>query len=149
MDSRGIELYKLYVELADRVSERRLKANTFFLSINSFLIALAGLLKAISLEHLAKPWSLFVCAAGIAMCYFWYRLILSYKGLNTAKFKVIHDMEAELELKPFDAEWVHLESGENDNVYKPLTHIELNIPRIFIALYVVILTWSTLELALL
>ena len=149
VDAIEIEIYKIYVELADRVSDRRLKANTFFLSVNSFLIAFAGILKAINLDHLAKPWAIFVCASGIAMSFFWYRLLLSYRGLNSAKFKVIHQMEEKLALKPFDEEWKHLELGKNDELYKPLSKIEQNIPIVFVILYGVILLWSLLELLML
>ena len=34
-----LDQYKLYVEMADRISSRRLTANSFFLSLNSILIA--------------------------------------------------------------------------------------------------------------
>src|SRR5256885_4461010 len=37
-----LEQYKLYVEMADRISSRRLTANSFFLTINSAIIALGG-----------------------------------------------------------------------------------------------------------
>jgi len=37
-----LEQYKLYVELADRVSQRRGTANTFFLSINSLVAVVVG-----------------------------------------------------------------------------------------------------------
>jgi len=38
-----IEQYKLYVELMDKVSERRHQANSFFLTVNTILVtALTG-----------------------------------------------------------------------------------------------------------
>lgn len=37
-----LEQYKLYVEMADRVSGRRALANTFFITLNSGLLVLLG-----------------------------------------------------------------------------------------------------------
>ena len=39
-----LEQYKLYVEMADRISARRQTANSFFLSINTAIIALISYL---------------------------------------------------------------------------------------------------------
>ena len=36
----NLEQYKLYVEMADRISSRRQNANSFFLSINTAIVAL-------------------------------------------------------------------------------------------------------------
>ena len=41
-----MEQYKLYVETADRVSERRSTANTFFLTANTLLISIFGAIVA-------------------------------------------------------------------------------------------------------
>ena len=41
-NSTQLELYKLAVEMADRVSARRALANTFFLTVNTGLAALLG-----------------------------------------------------------------------------------------------------------
>ncbi len=37
-----LEIYKLYVEMADRISSRRHNTNSFFLTINSAVIAVLG-----------------------------------------------------------------------------------------------------------
>ena len=87
-----LEIYKLYVEMADRVSGRRQSANSFFLSINTAIIALVGYLQ---LGNNAEAgFSLFwlVAPAGMILCYLWYRLVRSYRDLNSEKFKVIHEI---------------------------------------------------------
>lgn len=76
--------------------------------------------------------------AGITMCYLWYRMVLSYKGLNGGKFKVIHAIEARLPLALYDTEWEMLGRGENKKVYWPFTHIELWVPWIFIGIYILL-----------
>ena len=77
--------------------------------------------------------------AGITMCYLWYRIVLSYKGLNSAKYKVVHAIEARLPLALYDTEWEMLGRGERKDLYEPFTHIELKVPWIFIILYAALL----------
>ena len=69
------------------------------------------------------------------MCYLWYRIIVSYKGLNGGKFKVIHAIEARLPLALYDTEWEMLGRGEKKEIYWPFTHIEMIVPWIFITIY--------------
>lgn len=42
--SHLLDQYKLYVEMADRISQRRTTANSYFLSVNSAILAFAGYL---------------------------------------------------------------------------------------------------------
>ena len=133
--AHSLEIYKMYVERADAISSRRESANTFFLSVNTVLIGLVGYLDKD--EACAK---LAIGCAGILLCYFWYRLLLSYKGLNTAKFQVVHEMEKRLPLSPYDAEWEFLGRGKNSDCYKPFTHIEIWVPRVFLGLHAAAIT---------
>ena len=132
-----LEIYKTYVERADAISSRRESANTFFLSVNTVLIGLIGYID--ESEAFAK---LAIGLAGIVLGYFWYRLLLSYKGLNTAKFRVVHEIEKTLPLSPYDAEWECLGRGEDSDKYKPFTHIEIWVPRVFIALHLVAIAFT-------
>ena len=43
-DEIVLEQYSLYVEMADRISARRHSANSYFLAVNSLLVALSGYL---------------------------------------------------------------------------------------------------------
>ena len=72
------------------------------------------------------------------MGYLWYRIIFSYKGLNGGKFKVIHVIEARLPLALYDTEWEMLGRGKNKDLYWPFTHIEINVPWIFISIYLIL-----------
>ncbi len=131
-----LEQYKLYVESADKVSQRRVSANNYLLTVNAFLITLYGL--AASLPHAqAQAWQYVVPAAGVLVCVTWFELIRSYRNLNTAKFKVIHDLEKVLPVALFEWEWKLAEQGQG-KAYKPLTHIEKWIPIVFIILYIIL-----------
>jgi hypothetical protein len=92
------ELYKLAVEMADRVSARRGIANSFFLTASTAVVALlAG-------EHLR--W--YLAVAGIVLSASWWALLKSYRDLNTAKFEVILAMEERLPVRVYGDEWDRL-----------------------------------------
>jgi hypothetical protein len=97
-----LEQYKLYVESAQLISERRLHSGNFFLAINSSLVAAFG----ITLSSFGKHrWNVVIPLTGILVSVVWLRVVKSYKDLNTAKFKVIHEMEAYLPAALFKYEW--------------------------------------------
>jgi hypothetical protein len=129
-----LEMYKLYVTMADNVSSRRQSANSFFLTVNTALVAIWGSAKHfIGEEALSVIWLLAIC--GIVLCFAWYRLVRSYKDLNSAKFKVIHLIEQQLPLSPYDAEWESVGRGKNKKIYLPFTYIEIFVPWIFIFIH--------------
>lgn len=144
----SLEIYKAYLEMADRISARREKANSFFLAVNTALIALlatGALSRGPAVPHALEL--LVPIAAGV-LCYLWYRIIRSYRDLNSAKFKVIHAMEQQLPLRPYDAEWESVDRGKNAKLYLPFTHVEGVVPWLFMALYATLvvsgLPWSTI-----
>lgn len=132
------EQYKLYVESADRSAAQRSAANVFFLSINSLVAAaIAGFW---SHPPDANPWLLlFPLSILEAMCYFWFRLIGSYRQLAGVKWQVVGALEERLPASPWlKAEWkAGLEEGTDRSVYWPLTHLEKWIPRAFGLAYLV------------
>lgn len=130
-----LEQYKLYVEMADRISHRRQTANGFGLSINTALLGIVGLVAARCTPTQLYVMVIVIAAAGLLMCYAWYRLVRSYRDLNTAKFEVIHAIEARLPISPYAAEWLAVGEGKNSKLYKPFSHIEMWIPRIFMLAY--------------
>ena len=71
----------------------------------------------------------------MVLSFLWYRLIRSYKDMNSGKFKVIHEIEKQLPLKPYDAEWTALGRGKDPSLYLPFTNIELFVPWVFFAIH--------------
>jgi hypothetical protein len=147
-----LEQYKLYVQMADKISERRQSANSFFLTVNTALIAFLGLVASPNVGGDAGvaaspplPWVLVVSAAGVALCYSWFRLVRSYKDLNSGKFKVVHAIESRLPASPYDAEWEAVGRGEDPMLYLPFTHVEIWIPWVFAALYMLLAIWNVVE----
>jgi hypothetical protein len=133
-----IEQYKLCVEMADRVAARRNLANTFFLTLNSALVAALGTwmsgAKRPDPPVLAAVAGLLVV---LAVCATWWFTVRSYRQLNWGKFKVIEALEERLPARAFvSAEWKILGEGRNWRVYTPLIHVERWIPVIFGVAYV-------------
>ena len=135
-----MEQYKLYVELADRVSERRGVANSFFLLVNSAAVVTLGSL-GISLDPVS-PWLLvFPTVILISICGVWFYIVKSYGQLNFGKWKVVGVLEERLPASPWwRAEWQALGEGKDPSLYWPLTHIEKWVPLVFILLYIGMLT---------
>lgn len=141
----ALEIYKIYVEMADNISTRRQSANSFFLALNSAIVALVGYVN-LSPDQQSTGYSFFwlVAITGMVVSFLWYRLIRSYKDINSGKFKVIHIIEKQMPLRPYDAEWIALGKGENPKLYLPFTHIEIYIPWTFFVLHLLVFIKSLL-----
>ena len=125
------EQYKLYVESAERVSERRISANNYLLTVNAFLVTLYGILAA---SPYRSYWTILVPVAGILVSVTWHRIVISYRDLNSVKFKVIHELEQHLPAALYEYEWQVAEKGRG-KAYRPLTHLEQWVPIVFVVLY--------------
>lgn len=136
------EQYKLYVEMADHVSERRDKTNRFYLSLFLAIFTLLSAIFSISSNYHGVVMGILICS--ILICINWYQNILSYQRLNGAKFDVINCIENRLASKGFTIEYklVKLENHKN------LTKIEMNIPIFFIILFGLIFVWIIVDLTL-
>lgn len=136
--SHLLDQYKLYVEMADRISQRRTTANSYFLSVNSAILAFVGYLT--SKDSSEFLWLLAV--AGGTLTLLWYSIIVSYRNLNTAKWGVVHEIEKRLPISPYDAEWEAVKRGTDSKLYRPISHIEAGVPWVFFVLHIVVFTKS-------
>ncbi|MEV2223998.1 hypothetical protein AB0E01_29540 [Nocardia vinacea] len=132
-----LEQYKLYVEMADRVSARRSMTNSFFLTLNTSAFTIIGVL--LQLHPGRAEWMLaFPTSALVVQCGAWYYLLRSYRQLNAAKYQVVGALEERLPASPYwRAEWTALGQGRNRRLYRPLTHLEQWVPVIFALTYVI------------
>jgi hypothetical protein len=143
-DPRVLDIYKLAVEMADRVSARRAVANAFFLTVNTTLVAVVGL----STQSDSTLRFTAVCLAGVAGSVCWWLLLRVYRRLNSAKFAVINQIEAEhLPVKPYTEEWAELMPGDEaptrrarlGKAFRELGGVERIVPIVFGLLYIVLL----------
>jgi hypothetical protein len=130
-----LEQYKLYVEMADRVSARRGLANTFFLTLNTAVFTTIGFFWKDRPE--ASRWLLvFPLIVLLAQCMAWFWIVRSYRQLNSGKWAVVGALEKRLPASPWwRAEWEALGRGEDPAKYWPLTHIEQLVPLLFAVTY--------------
>lgn len=139
-DPRVLELYKMAVEMADRVSARRSTANSFFLTVETAFVAVLS----VATPTLQKaPWwtALAVMLAGVILSASWWLQLRSYRDLNRAKFNVINAVEKGLPLKVFSNEWDTLQEGRMKGWrgrYAELGDIERIIPIVFAFLYLLL-----------
>lgn len=132
-----LEQYKLYVEMADRISARRGLANNLFLSLNATFFV--GAIHAFSGDPYQGP-TVLLTAGWLALCLEclgWRRLIRSYAQLNAAKYMVIGAMEERLPASPYwRAEWVALlGEGRDRRRYSRLSDAEQLVPVVFVVIY--------------
>lgn len=142
------DMYLAYLQYADSVSDRRMRTNSFFLSLQTGLFIFLGYIfsKDAAAELGALKWV--IPLVGVVIGLFWRQLITSYRNLMTSKFDIIHRIEAHMPLAPYKAEWDVLAQGKDSSVYRPLTHIEVWIPYLFVVAHCVIfilwLPWAWL-----
>ncbi|MFC6568615.1 RipA family octameric membrane protein [Actinoplanes utahensis] len=130
-----LEQYKIYVEMADRISARRSLANSFFLTLNTLVLATVGVFWKD--QPSANPLYLLIpLSALLIQCAAWFWILRFYRQLNSAKYTVIGLLEEGLPASPYwSAEWRALGEGRNPSRYWPLSHMEQWIPIMFALVY--------------
>lgn len=129
------EQYRLLVESAEKVSERRKTANEFYLGVNAFLVACFGI------EDKVAGQSAYGLSAilgfGIVTCLLWFVALRSYRQLNSTKFSVILELEELLPARPFGNEW-EIVGAQRGTGYVRMSRIEQWMPIAIAGFYVLI-----------
>ena len=150
------EQYKICIEMADRVSQRRNLANTLFLTLNTgVLTALAVTLEKVNIGDAPSETGLTLIVSGfsiialislILVCCAWQTIITSYRQLNRAKYLVIGAYERMLPTSPYyHAEWCALGEGKDPDKYTQLNVVESFIPKCLIFAYTLIIAFLVLR----
>lgn len=141
------------VEMADRVSSRRMAANGFFLSVNTAIAGFITLIYTNSIVDEKRVVATIISLVGLLITATWFFAIRSYRRLNAAKFAVINSMEQNLPVQYFSEEWKNLTASSDDlepatlrrrwiqlkDRYTTLTNIESFVPLAFGLLYIIVL----------
>src|SRR4051794_2572262 len=132
-----LDQYKLYVEMADRVSQRRGATNTFFLTLNSAVFTVIGVFWKAQLG--GKAWLLvFPLVIALGQCAAWWSLIRTYSRLRSAKYVIIGLLEERLPACPYwRAEWIALDENQAWRKYLPVIRPEQTVPILFGLVYLV------------
>lgn len=160
-DAIVLDLYKTAVDLADRWTSRRAGANTFFLTLNTALAAIVGIVSSArrppphgSLPTFDGFGLALTAVAGILLAVVWWALLRYYRRLSKAKWDVINMLEERLPARPFTDEWAKLHPRETISgaaakrtwlerlqlrvEHREATVVEQIVPWVFIAIYVVL-----------
>ena len=142
-----LEQYKLYVEMADRVSQRRDQSNRFYAGLMSAIVALLVVMGRLGVS--GSNWDIALLVAGllgVSLSVIWYINLGSYRVLNSAKYHVINDMESQLPRAGFTDEWAYLRPEKGPARYFQLTRIERYVPLLVLVLFVGIVAYSIYSL---
>ena len=135
-----LEQYKLFLQTSEDLVNRRQNVNSFYISISSALVAIMGALLALDLAQKAKLVVGFVfCVIGVILSLSWSKLLVCYGNLNSSKMKIISNIEKQLPLSLFDAEWAALSDKLNKKRYVSFTQSEQIIPRLFCLAYLFVM----------
>lgn len=143
-----LEQYKLYVEMADRVSQRRDQSNRFYVTIVSALAAIVVVIARFGVPAdgangaLSDIGFLAIGLFGLALSGVWWLNIRSYRTLNSAKFEIINRIEKHLPFAGYSEEWQILRPPEGRKPYLQLTRVEQFVPIIFMALFALLIAYS-------
>ncbi len=130
-----LEQYKTYVESADKISDRRINVNTFFITLNSALITVMTI-------FFSNTYLLLLLAfLGIIFSILWFLNIKNYKQINSCKFDIIQQIEKYLPINLYKAEWDILTKNKSDKKYIPVSKLEMFLPFVFILIYTVIIIY--------
>jgi hypothetical protein len=137
-----IEQYKIYVEMADRVSARRSVAHTFFLTFHAIIISVLGL--TLNNNHNINNLGMlaFPLLGLLVLCYAWWRLVQYFRRVSRAKSNVIAELETRLPTRSF---WsAERKAMSRDNPYNPLKRMEVTLPFVFAFIYILIYIYVAL-----
>ena len=132
-----LDLYKMAIEMADRVSARRGQANQFYVSLETLIVGVPALLQVSDQgQVLGEGRGNILSLLGIIVAAVWWLQLRSYRDLNKAKFEVITEIEQNhLPIQIFKLEWDKLSSDlvpSWRSRYAELGTVERLVPVIFI-----------------
>jgi hypothetical protein len=139
-----MEQYKTFAEMADRISNRRTLANTFFLTTNSAFVILVS--PTLSGTSAGAGWKNLVMLALICQCVIWFSILGSYRRLSSAKYRIIGEIEDALPIKPWHHEWQIMGASKGLQRYWRLGYLERWVPGVFLIAYATALAVNLVNL---
>ena len=129
-----LEQYKLYVQSADNVSNRRVASNRYLVPLNAALVAIYGFQSTGT--AFAPYWIILVGLVGVIVSGLSWNIIKSHRDLNNVKFQVISELEHLLPASIYDYEWRIANEGKGER-YRSVSWVELWLHFMFLGLHIV------------
>ena len=140
------EEYKLFIEDTARLSERRQTAANTYVTVNGAIIGFITYL--VTSADLNSWWFSLAVApivvAGIMVCVFWRQSIQKYKALINLRFKVLREIEEQIEgsSRVFHREDElypqHTDGGSQPTKGLNISDLESRLPTLFSVLYLIL-----------
>jgi len=137
-----LEQYKLLIDSAHKVDERRGGSNNFFVSINtifvSFVLVDPFKFQVLEIKHI--PLLELLMLVGIIIVWDWSRILNSYKKLNYVNYLLIKALEMQLPTFVFslrgeiEAEQEDKKSSDKSNIILIKENI---LPKTFLFIYII------------
>ncbi len=140
-----LKQYRLAVERADAVSDRRATMNEYYLVLTSVILSVAGIgvggafVGSPVIPPRLAPW---VSLVGVIVTASWLAAIYASNQLNRAKFHVINRLEERLPVAVFTVEWNFRTTGSEmaqaarGRVYTSSTVVESIVPAALLLLFI-------------
>ncbi len=123
----NIEQYKMFVESAEKNSEKRINQNNIYLTFSLALFSF------VSITELDKLSFYILCMLGIIISIIWLLTIDNYSKRNKVKFDIINEYENKNDLNWF------VEEQKRILVLTNLSFLEKLLPIAFIVIYLIIM----------
>ena len=123
----NIEQYKMFVESAEKNSEKRINQNNIYLTFSLALFSF------VSITELDKLSFYILCMLGIIISIIWLLTIDNYSKRNKVKFDIINKEENKNDLNWF------VEEQKRILVLTNLSFLEKLLPIAFIVIYLIIM----------
>ena len=137
-----LEQYKLFLQTSEDLVERRQKVNSFYISVCSMLVTLIGAIFAMDFDmDTSIVVCCILCVIGVILSFSWSEMLSCYGKLNSSKMKIISNIEKQLPLSLFDAEWAALSDKLNKKKYVSFTESEQRIPKLFGLVYLCVIAF--------
>ena len=130
-----IEQYRIYVELTDRTSYRRIIINLFFLVVNLVLVGIVALAISNNINVKNHPSAILVTIpyfAVLVFCYSWWKIIRFFRHHVQIKNRIVPSLERRLPSRVWLTE-EHI--AEARGSFKPIRFLEIYMPFVFMGIY--------------
>lgn len=125
MKDYSFEQYKIFVESAEKNSEKRITQNNIYLTIN--LAFLSYLLT----QNIEFKYLVITSVVGVVICLIWFLTIVNYCKRNKVKYDIINELEENFH-DLYKEEWKRI------SILTSLSTYEKIISIIFLIIYIII-----------
>lgn len=139
-----LEQYSEMMMSTESMMDRRQNTSSFYISINTAMVALMGVIAALGLElEILCIFIILTSVFGMIISKSWIGTLESYDRTNTSKFNVMECMEYYLPASMFAAEYRDTKNKFRSKIYPSYSEREKMIPKSFLFLYLMIVVVLT------